>query len=71
MPGTTQRADQVKSDVAILGNIGPGQSCFDPLAFAPITTARFGTASYNSMRGPGIVNLDFSLYRQFQLSRGA
>jgi outer membrane receptor protein involved in Fe transport len=70
MPGNVQRADQLQADVEILGNVGPGQSWFDPFAFAPITTARFGTASYNSMRGPGIVNLDFSLYRQFRLSRG-
>ena len=26
MPGSTQQADQIKADVAILGNIGPGQS---------------------------------------------
>jgi hypothetical protein len=70
MTGNVQRADQVKADVAILGNIGPGQSYFDPLAFAPVTTARFGTASYNSVRGPGIKNIDLSVYRQFQLPRG-
>jgi hypothetical protein len=70
MTGNVQRADQVKSDVEILGNIGPGQSYFDPLAFAPVTTARFGTASYNSLRGPGIANVDLSVYRQFRLPHG-
>jgi hypothetical protein len=70
MPGSTQRADQIKSDVAILGNIGPGQSYFDPLAFAPVTEARFGNVGYNTLRGPRILNLDVSLYRQFKLTAG-
>ena len=52
MPGSSQRADQIKENVAILGGIGPGQSYFDPLAFAPVTTARFGTEGYNTLRGP-------------------
>ena len=37
-PGNTQRADQVKPNVAILGGTGPGQSYFDPLAFATSPT---------------------------------
>ena len=40
-PGNTQRANLVKSNVAILGGAGPNQSYFDPLAFAPVTTASF------------------------------
>jgi TonB dependent receptor len=67
-PGNTQRADQVKPKVEILGGTGPGQSWFDPLAFAPVTDARFGTASFNAVRGPGLVNLDFGLFRQFQIT---
>jgi hypothetical protein len=69
MPGSTQRADQLVSNVKILGNYGPGTSYFDPLAFAPVTEARFGTAGYNTLRGPRVINLDFSLYRQFRLSQ--
>jgi hypothetical protein len=69
MPGSTQRADQLTSKVAILGNVGPGTSYFDPLAFAPVTEARLGTAGYNTLRGPRVINLDFSLYRQFKLSQ--
>jgi hypothetical protein len=69
MPGSTQRADQLTSNVAILGNVGPGTSYFDPLAFAPVTEARLGTAGYNTLRGPRVINLDFSLYRQFKLSQ--
>ena len=64
-PGNTQRANQVKPNVAILGGTGPGQSWFDPLAFAPVTTATFGTAGFNSIFGPGAVNLDAGLVREF------
>ena len=65
-PGSTQRADQVKANVAILGGVGPGQSYFDPLAFAPVTTARFGTAGYLTLRAPGTFNTDLSLFRSFR-----
>jgi hypothetical protein len=71
MPGSTQQADQIKSNVAILGNYGPGQSYFDPLAFGSVTDARFGNAGYNSLRGPRVVNLDLSLYRTFRLTPSA
>ncbi len=67
MPGSTQRAD-LKGNVTILGNVGAGQSYFDPLAFAAVTEARFGTSGYNSLRGPRVINLDASLYRTFHLS---
>jgi len=66
-PGSSQRADQVKANVAILGGVG-GAPYFDPLAFAPVTTARFGTAGFDSMRGPGVGNLDFSVFRQFRIT---
>ncbi len=65
--GNTQRADQVKAEVAMLGGAGPNQSWFDPLAFAPVTTARFGTAGYNTLRRPGLVNLDLGLVRDFKV----
>lgn len=67
-PGNTQTADQVKSEVAILGGTGPGQAYFDPLAFVPVTEARFGTSGINSLRGPGVVNLDAGLFREFAVS---
>jgi hypothetical protein len=65
-PGNTQRADQVKPNVAILGGTGPGQSWFDPLAFAPVTAVRFGTAGYETVRGPNTTNLDLSVFRTFR-----
>ena len=67
-PGSTQRADQVKPHVAIPGGAGRGQSYFDPLAFAPVTDVRFGTAGYEDLRGPGTTNLDLSIFRTFRVS---
>ncbi len=67
MPSNTQRADQVKPSVQILGGVGPGQSYFDPFAFAPVTQPRFGNAGYYSMRGPGAVNVDLAIGRDFPI----
>lgn len=67
-PGNSQRADQVKEKVEILGNAGRGESFFDPFAFRAVTDARFGTAGFNSLIGPGIVNLDAGMFRSFRLS---
>jgi hypothetical protein len=68
-PENDQRADQVKSDVEILGGIGPTSAYFDPLAFVPVTEARFGTAPFNVLRGPGVKSWDFGLFREIQLPR--
>ncbi len=67
LPGSNQRADQIKPKVEIFGD---RQSYFDPLAYAPVPTgtARFGTSGYNSLRGPGTRNLDFSIYRTFRIT---
>lgn len=67
-PGSAQRADQVKESVQILGGAGRGQSYFDPMAYRPVTDARFGTAGFNSLRGPGIFNLDMGLFREFAIT---
>jgi outer membrane receptor protein involved in Fe transport len=67
LPGSTQVADQVKSDVEILGGIGAGQPWFDTTAFRSVTERRFGTAAFNSMRGPGFANFDMSIFREFGL----
>jgi len=66
-PGNSQRANQVKPNVQTLGNTGTTQSWFDPLAFAPVTTASFGSAGFNSIFGPGAINLDAGLVREFQI----
>ena len=67
-PGNTQTADLVASSVRILGGIGRGASWFDPLAFAPVTAVRYGTLGRNTMRGPGVFNLDASLFRNFKIT---
>lgn len=64
-PGNTQTADQVKDSVTILGGVGRGNSYFDPAAFVPVTAVRFGNSGRNSLRGPGLFNLDASLFRDF------
>jgi hypothetical protein len=67
-PGNTQTADQVLPEVKILGGIGRGESYFDPYAFMPVTAVRFGNSGRNILRGPGKVNLDASLFRDFKLT---
>jgi len=69
-PENDQRADQVISDVKILGGIGRDNAYFDPLAFKPVTEARFGTAPFNVLRGPGVASWDLGVFRQFQMPRG-
>ncbi len=66
-PGSTQRADQVKEEVEIFGNVGPDQLYFDTTAFAPVDEARFGTAGFRTLRGPGQSNWNFGLFRTFQV----
>ena len=67
-PGNTQTADQILPQVAILGGHGVGQPYFDPNAFAPVTAVRFGTTGRNLLRGPGVFNLDGSLFRNFRMT---
>jgi hypothetical protein len=62
-----QRADVVKDEVEILGGTGRGNPYFDPLAFKPVTEARYGTAPYNFLRGPGVAQWDLSVFRQVGL----
>ena len=65
MPGATQRADLVKPNVQIFGKVG---DYFDPLAFKPVTDARFGNLGFNSLRGPGVVNVDLAIAREFPIT---
>ncbi|NDD64949.1 MAG: TonB-dependent receptor, partial [Acidobacteria bacterium] len=67
-PGNTQTADLVASSVRIPGGIGRGASWFDPTAFAPVTAVRYGNLGRNTMRGPGVFNLDASLFRNFKIT---
>jgi hypothetical protein len=68
MPGgNSQTPDQVKPDIAKLGNVGD-LTFFDTTAFANITEVRFGNVGLYSMRGPGVVNMDLSLFRKFRVT---
>ncbi len=66
-PGNTQTADQVKPEVEILGGHGVGAPYFDPLAFRAVTDVRFGNVGRNTVRGPGVFNLDGSVFRNFKV----
>src|SRR5262249_55000913 len=61
----TQVADQVLGEVEKLGNVGRNVPFFDPNAFRGVTEVRFGNAGRNSLRGPGAVNVDLSVFRTF------
>lgn len=67
-PGSTQRANQVLPNVQYPHLTGPTQSWFNPLAFAPVTAVAFGTAGFDTLRGPGTVSLDASLFRDFKVN---
>jgi hypothetical protein len=69
-PENDQVADLVTPNVTILGGIGRDNAYFDPLAFKPVTEARFGTAPFNVLRGPGVGSWDLGVFRRFQMPRG-
>jgi hypothetical protein len=68
MPGSNQTADQVKPTVQKLGGIGPGTPFYDQSAYADVSGPRLGTSGFNSLRGPGTVNWDFGLFREFSIT---
>ncbi len=69
-PENSQQADWVggNSEPRKLGGTGRGQAYYDWTQWAPVTTARFGTAGFNTLLGPGIVNLDLGIFRQFKIN---
>jgi hypothetical protein len=67
-PGESQTADQVQATVAKLGGIGAASPYYDPTAFAPVTQVRYGTSGRNILRGPGLVDVDTSLFRNFRIT---
>jgi hypothetical protein len=60
-------ADQIKPNVAIFGAHGLASPYVDTSAFAPVSTARFGTSSFDSLRGPGYGNCDCGLFRTVEV----
>ncbi|MPZ17418.1 MAG: hypothetical protein GEV06_05855 [Luteitalea sp.] len=65
-PSNTQTADQV-SDAQNVGEIGASGTYYDTSAWAQPEGVRFGNSGRNSVRGPGGVNLDLSLFRAFPM----
>jgi hypothetical protein len=66
-PSNSQTADQVKTTVDRIGDVGPGTHYYDPTAFAPVTTQRFGTSGRNILRNPGVFNTDLDITRNFPI----
>jgi len=63
-----QTPDQV-GPVQKLGGVGTGHPFYDPTAFAPVSaSAVYGNVGRNTLYGPGSVNMDFSLFRTFNLT---
>ncbi len=83
-PGNLQTPDQIGplhilGGVGPAPVTGASTSCpptdlschyFDPSAFAavPASQIRFGTSGRNNVRGPGLFNLDASLFRDFRVT---
>lgn len=57
-PANTQTANQVLPNAGTVGSGLGGHPNFNPLAFAPATTASFGNAGFDTLRGPGRTNLN-------------
>ena len=66
-PNNAQRPDQLRYP-AISGSVGPGAQWFDVTAFANPAPNRYGTAGRNTVRGPSLVNYDFSVFKHFQIT---
>ncbi|HZQ53557.1 MAG TPA: carboxypeptidase regulatory-like domain-containing protein [Bryobacteraceae bacterium] len=66
-PGNNNFADAI-SPVHTIGGVGPGQPWFTKSSFAPPSPNQFGNAGRNTIRGPGLKNYDFSLFRTFAVS---
>jgi hypothetical protein len=66
--GSSQLADRVRPGPCISkGYHGPNASYIDPTCFASVTAVRFGNAGFNSLRGPGVKDLNGSLFRTFNV----
>jgi hypothetical protein len=63
-PGNTNRPD-VHGNPQIFGETGRDRLWFDVSRFSAPPTAVYGNAGRNILAGPGLVNLDFSVFRKF------
>jgi hypothetical protein len=65
-PGNSNFADVV-APTRYLDGTGRGLLWFDPSSFAAPGPNRFGNAGRNSLRGPGFINYDMSVVRNFRM----
>ena len=65
-PGNSNFADVVAPTNYLKGT-GRGLLWFDPASFAAPAPNRFGNAGRNSLRGPGFINYDMSVVRNFRM----
>ena len=65
-PSNQQTADLV-GEVTHIGEIGASGTYYDPTGWRQPSGIVFGTTGRNSVRGPGIFNMDASLFRAFPI----
>ncbi len=68
-PGNADRPNFI-APVRYIGGAGPGQQFFDKASFATPAQNTLGNAGRNIIQGPGVVNLDAALHRDFQIREG-
>jgi hypothetical protein len=66
-PGNGNRPN-LNGKPEMFGAVGPGALWFDTSKFSAPATASFGTAGKNILSGPGLVNLDFSVFRKLPVT---
>ena len=52
----------------VFREVGKGSPWFDTSVFAAPAPAAFGNVGRNVLRGPGLVSLDFSVFRKFPIT---
>ena len=65
-PGNSNFAN-VLGPIQYLNGVGPGQPWISPLSFGAPASNQFGNAGRDIIRGPGLTNYDFSVFRTFPI----
>jgi hypothetical protein len=65
-PGNSNLAN-VLGPIQYLGGVGPGQPWMAASAFGVPAANQFGNAGRDIIRGPGLTNYDFSIFRSFSI----
>ena len=67
-PDQQQTAEQVLTNVPVVGGIGPGAVYYNPAAFAPVNFVGYGNVGRNTLRAPGVWNTNVDIDRDFSLT---